>query len=145
MLGLEIARGLHSDRTKVCIFQDGRLMARQVDEKASAMVLDHVRELGIEVVLDRPEEILGDDMVTGIRTYNGEIIECDTVVLATGVQPIVDRPSGLDFKWGGALRSMIACRLPTPFIYAVEECMEHRGGVYGLVGPGFEKVTVDLR
>ncbi len=145
VLGLEIARGLHSDRTKVCIFQDGRLMARQVDEKASAMVLDHVRELGIEAVLDRPKEILGEDAVTGIRTYSEEIVECDTVVLAIGVQPIVDLALRAGLRVGRGIKVNDRMQTSDPFIYAVGECMEHRGGVYGLVGPGFEQATVAVQ
>ena len=142
VLGLEIACALQSDSTTVYILQNDRLMQRQLDQRASAILLDHLRALGFQVILDRAKEILGTDTVTGIRTYSGELIECDTIVLATGVQPGVKLALKAGLKVGRGIKVNDQMQTSDPCIYAVGDCAEHRGRVYGLALPGFEQAKV---
>ena len=70
-------------------------------------------------------------------------LDCDMVVISAGIRPTRKSPrdAGLD---GRARRSSstIRCALPTPDIYAVGECAQHRGSVYGLVAPLWEQAKV---
>jgi nitrite reductase (NADH) large subunit len=142
VLGLEIACALHRDGTEVCIVQPERLMVRQLDARASSMVLEQMHALGIPVILDRAKEILGKDTVTGLRTYSGEVLECNIIVLATGVQPRVELAVGAGLRVGRGIKVNDRMQSSDPAIYAVGECAEHRGRVYGLVGPGYEQAAV---
>jgi NAD(P)H-nitrite reductase large subunit len=106
------------------------------------MVLEQVHALGIPVILDRAKEILGKDTVTGLRTYSGEVLECNIIVLATGVQPMVELAVRAGLRVGRGIKVNDRMQTSDPAIYAVGECAEHRGRVYGLVGPGYEQATV---
>lgn len=142
VLGLETACALQSDSTTVYILQNDRLMKQQLDQRASAILLDHLRAFGIQVILDRAKEILGADTVTGIRTYSGELVECDAIVLATGVQPGAKLALKAGLKVGRGIKVNDQMQTSDPCIYAVGDCAEHRGRVYGLALPGFEQAKV---
>jgi nitrite reductase (NADH) large subunit len=142
VLGLEVACGLRKTGAEVCIVQNQRLLTRQMDAMGSGMVLAHMRALGIEVVLDRTEEILGEEAVTGIRMFGGQVVECDTIVVATGVQPATDLALTAGLRVGRGIKVNDHMQTSDPLIYAVGDCAEHRGRVYGLVGTGFDHAAV---
>ena len=64
------------------------------------------------------------------------------VVVAAGIRPNVDlgRRAGLTVKRGIVVNDFM--ETSTPDIYAVGECVEHRGICYGLVAPLFEQGKV---
>jgi nitrite reductase (NADH) large subunit len=97
------------------------------------------------VLDDGPMEILGAERVSGVRLRSGREIECDTVVLATGIRPNIAlaRDAGLVFQRGIVVDDRM--QTSAPDIYAVGECAQHRGQVYGLVAPGFEQAAVAAR
>ncbi|HXW69873.1 MAG TPA: FAD-dependent oxidoreductase [Methylocella sp.] len=142
VLGVEVACGLRKMGAEVCIVQTQRLLARQMDAKGSVMVLAHMRALGIEVVLDRTEEILGEEAVNGIRMFGGQVVECDTIVVATGVQPVTDLALTAGLRIGRGIKVNDHMQTSDPMIYAVGDCAEHRGRVYGLLGTGFDHAAV---
>jgi nitrite reductase (NADH) large subunit len=144
VLGLEAARAMQKLNTQVMVVEhNDRLMHRQLDEKASTFLFEKVISLGIKIILGSGvREIMGDGQVTGVLLQNGLKLECDTIILSTGIRPNIDlaRDSGLAFSRG--IRVDDAMRTSDPSIYAVGECAEHRGEVYGLVAPGLEQAAV---
>ncbi len=144
LLGIEAARALQRSHTEVSIIQHGsRLMSNQLDEKASGMIREHLISLGIKVYLrDGVQEVLGDRLVSGVRLRSGKELEFDTVVLATGITPNTLLARKLGLSVGRGIRVDDQLRTSNPFIYAVGECTEHRGKVYGLVAPGLEQASV---
>jgi len=88
------------------------------------------------------EEILGSRRVEGVRFADGEEIETDLVVLATGIRPNTDvgRNSGLRVNRGIVVDDYLETSATD--VYAVGECIEHRGKTYGLVAPIMEQVKV---
>lgn len=144
LLGLEAAKALQRSHTEVSIIQHGsRLMANQLDEAAGKMIHKLVDELGINVYLnDSIQEVLGDRLVTGVRMRSGREVEFDTVVLATGITPNTQLARKFGLKVGRGIRVNDQLQTSNPFIYAVGECTEHRGQVYGLVAPGLEQASV---
>ncbi len=147
LLGLETARALNRYRTEVTVVEHNpRLMPNQLDDAASSLLRARVEANGIGVVLDDgPMEILGEVRAEGVRLRSGRRIECDTVVLAAGIRPNIELAcdAGLAFQRGIAVDDRM--QTSDPAIYAVGECAQHRGIVYGLAAPGFEQAAVAAR
>ncbi len=144
LLGLEAARAMQRFNTEVCVIEHySRLMMRQLDDEAAAYLERSVRALGIDVILgDSVKHVLGGNTVTGVQLRSDREIECDTIVVATGIAPNVAlaRAAGLHVNRG--IRVNDAMQSSDPQIYAVGECAEHRDLVYGLVAPGLEQAAV---
>lgn len=147
LLGLETARALQRYRTEVVVVEHNpRLMPNQLDDAAAARMRERVAASGIEAVLnDGPMAILGDGRVSGVRLRSGRVVACDTVVLATGIRPRIElaRDAGLAFQRGIVVDDALLTSAPD--VYAVGECAQHRGLVYGLAAPGFEQAAVAAR
>ena len=88
------------------------------------------------------EEILGTDRAEGVVLADGREIPADLVVLAIGIRPNIDlaRAAGLDVNRGILVGDDM--RTSAPGIYAVGECIEHNGQVFGLVAPIWEQAKV---
>lgn len=144
LLGLEAARALQRSHTEVSIIQHGtRLMPAQLDETGGEMIHHHATSLGIDVILnDSVSEILGERLVSGVRLRSGRELEFDTVVLATGITPNTELARMAGLAIGRGIRVDDQLRTSDPSIYAVGECTEHRGQIYGLVAPGLEQASV---
>src|SRR3546814_12994409 len=65
-----------------------RLMERQLDAPAAAMLKQKLESRGMTVHLGaQTEAILGEDRVSGIRLKDGPIIDATLVVMAVGIRP----------------------------------------------------------
>src|SRR4051795_11718911 len=146
LLGLEAARGVaeHGCATTV-VHLMGRLMERQLDAGAAALLAPAMQELGVEVLLERQTtELLADpsDGVCGVRFADGTELEADLVVISIGIRPQVElaRASGLAVERGGVVddRMVTSCER----VLAVGECAQHRGVVHGIVAPIHEQAAV---
>ena len=144
LLGLEAARAMQRFNTEVVVVEHfTRLMMRQLDAPAAIELLDHVRALGIEVVLgDGVRSIAGDARVSGVQLRSDRALECDTVLVATGIRPNVDLARVAGIHVGRGIRVDDRMLTSDPRIYAIGECAEHRGKVYGFVAPGLEQAAV---
>lgn len=144
LLGLEAAKGLLRFNTKITLVQqDSRLMPRQLDDDAAAMLQARVEEMGVEVITGSGlREVLGKERVTGARIHSGETLSCDTVVLCAGIQPNKElaRAAGLKVRSGIVVDDQLQASHED--VYAIGECCEHQGQTYGLVNPGYEQAAV---
>ncbi|AUX42805.1 nitrite reductase [Sorangium cellulosum] len=145
LLGLEAARGLQNFGLDVHVVHiSGHLMGQQLDATAGAILRTTLEQLGVKVHLNRStKEVLGEDHVTGLRFADGETLDCDLVVISAGIRPNVDLAlrAGLTVERGILVDNHM--RTPDdPRIYAVGECVQHRGHVYGLVAPLWEQGKV---
>ncbi|HWV94808.1 MAG TPA: nitrite reductase large subunit NirB, partial [Vicinamibacterales bacterium] len=98
---------------------------------------------GIRVVLGKSTAaILGDRRATGVEFTGGEKLDANLVVVAAGIRPSVDlgKKAGLTVKRGIVVNDFM--ETSDPDIFAVGECVEHRGVCYGLVAPLFEQGKV---
>jgi nitrite reductase (NADH) large subunit len=145
LLGLEAARGLQQYGVAVTLVHAaGHLMNAQLDAQGGAILKASVERLGITVELAaRTEAIEGNDKVRGVRFADGRIIPCDMVVVAAGIRPstTLAELSGLTVERGIVVDDQLRC-LDEPDIYAVGECVQHRGETYGLVAPLWEQARV---
>ena len=144
LLGLEAARGLHHDHTEVTVVDHARtLMSRQLDDEAAERLREYVLSLGIRVLLnDGIARVTGETTVTGIRLQSGREVRCDTLVIATGIKPNIQLALDAGIAVGRGIRVDDRMCTSDPYVFAVGECAEHRGMVYGLAGPGLEQAAV---
>ncbi|MDG6109300.1 nitrite reductase large subunit NirB [Dactylosporangium aurantiacum] len=145
LLGLEAARGLQRHGVEVTLVHAaGHLMNAQLDAQGGAILKASVERLGITVELAaRTVAVEGTDRVRGVRFADGRVIGCDMVVVAAGIRPntTLAEVSGLTVERGIVVDDQLRC-LDEPDIYAVGECVQHRGETYGLVAPLWEQARV---
>jgi nitrite reductase (NADH) large subunit len=148
LLGLEAARGLQSHGVSVDVVQAaGTLMNQQLDAAGGATLQRSIEALGITVHTDAlASQVLSDGpggKVTGLRFADGRELACDMLVVAAGIKANVELAQVSGLTVGRAIVVDDEMRsIDDPDIYAVGECVEHRGTVYGLVAPLWEQATV---
>lgn len=145
LLGLEAARGLLNYGCEVHLIDIGaHLMGQQLDAQAGAILKTIMEELGLHVHLQKgTTAILGEVRVTGLAFKDGTTLDCDMVVIAAGIRPNAD----LALRCGLTVERAIVVddhmrAVDDPNVYAVGECVQHRGRVYGLVAPLWEQAKV---
>ncbi|MGB3919404.1 MAG: nitrite reductase large subunit NirB [Thiothrix litoralis] len=145
LLGLEAANGLMKQGMNVSVVHLlDTLMERQLDKPAAAMLQKSLEERGMTFLMEHATaEILGDERVTAVRFKNGTEIPADLVVMAVGIKPNTDlgKASGLYCERGIVVSDTMQT-ITDPKIYAIGECVQHRGIAYGLVAPLFEQAKV---
>ncbi|MGK5681466.1 nitrite reductase large subunit NirB [Actinoplanes sp. URMC 104] len=146
LLGLEAARGLQNHLSHVTLVHAaGHLMNTQLNEVAGETLRATIEaRLGIDVVVNgMTTEILGKHAVTGVKLADGRVIPCDVVVVAAGIRANAEMAaaSGLVVERGIVVDDQMRCQ-DEDDIYAVGECAQHRGEVYGLVAPLWEQAKV---
>ncbi|RME10675.1 MAG: NAD(P)/FAD-dependent oxidoreductase, partial [Aquificota bacterium] len=89
LLGVELSSALREAGLDVSLVHIlDRLMEQWLDETASRMLSRKLEGMGIRVLLgSRTVEVMGERKAEGIRLSNGEVLEGDFVVFATGVRP----------------------------------------------------------
>jgi nitrite reductase (NADH) large subunit len=144
LLGLEAARALQGHGLQVeLVHAMPHLMNAQLDAEAGAILKKSVESLGIGVHLDvLATEVLGTEHVEGVVLKDGRRLDCDLLVVAAGVRPHTDVAlrSGLEVERGVVVDDQL--RTDDPDVYAIGECAQHRGSVYGLVQPAWEHARV---
>ena len=145
LLGLEAARGLQAYGLTVDVVHAGpHLMNAQVGPQAGEILRQSVEKLGIFVhTKARTTAIMGDEKVEAIWLLDKPQIPCDMVVVAAGIRPNVDLAVRSGFTVERAI--VVDDQMRTADdddVYAVGECVQHRGEVYGLVAPLWEQAVV---
>lgn len=144
LLGLEAAYGLAKAGTQVSVIHlMDRLMERQLDARASAMLKSAVESKGITVYLNAETAgIRGEEQANSVMLKDGREIAADLVVVAAGIRPNVDlaRTAGLDIGRGVIVDDHM--QTSKAGIHAIGECAEHRGIAYGLVEPAYEQARI---
>ncbi|MCZ2850979.1 nitrite reductase large subunit NirB [Modestobacter sp. VKM Ac-2978] len=144
LLGLEAARALQGHGLQVEVVHAGtHLMNQQLDPDGGAILKHSVEALGIVVHLaTRTTEAIGPDRVRGVVLADGRAIDADMLVIAAGIRPVTEVAllSGLEVERGIVVDDQL--RTDDPDVYAVGECAQHRGELYGLVAPVWEQARV---
>lgn len=141
LLGIEAAYGLSKRGMGATVVHlMDVLMERQLDASAGFLLTEALAEKGVETVLEaQSEEILGaNGRVSGLRLKDGRVLDCDLLVMAVGIRPngTLAKAAGLEVNRGVVVDDTL--RTSDPAIYAIGECVEHRGQCYGLVAPIWE-------
>lgn len=144
LLGLEAARGMQRRQAHVTVVEhESRVMPRQLDAAAGAVLAQRIKGIGVDVRTGvAVRDIAGAGRVEAVHLANGDVLPCDTVIICTGVRANIDLARGAQLPVGRGITVDDHMRTADPDIYAIGECAEHDGQVYGLVGPGFEQADV---
>ena len=144
LLGLEAAYGLAKGGAQVAVVHlMDRLMERQLDAPAAAMLKRAVEAKGITVHLQaETTRICGGKRATGVKLADGRTLDADLVVVAVGIRANVEvaRTAGLEINRGIVVDDTLQTSVAG--IHAIGECAEHRGICYGLVEPAHEQARV---
>jgi nitrite reductase (NADH) large subunit len=144
LLGLEAANGLLKQGMRVTVVHLlDSLMERQLDKASAKLLKRSLEERGLNFLMEaQTEAILGRERVESVRFKDGMEIAADLVVMAVGIRPNIElaRKAGLHCERGVLVTDTL--QTYDPRIYAVGECVQHRGTTYGLVAPLFEQARV---
>lgn len=142
LLGLEAARGLLGRGLEVHVIHlMNGLMETQLDTAASRTLLRTLTAMGVHVHLEKATgEVIGDDRVTGVVFNDGSELAADMVVVSTGIRANADlaKQAELETERGIVVNDDLTS-VSDSSIYAIGECAQHRGTVYGLVAPAWEQ------
>ena len=140
LLGLEAAAGLRACGARVTVVEVAdRLMGQQLDAGAAATLRRALEAQGMTFVLGRSAARIERDRVV---LDDGSELAATRVVVAAGVraETSLARAAGIACNRGIVVDD--ALRTSAPSVWAVGECAEHRGTVYGLWAPLAEQARV---
>ena len=149
LLGLEAAAGLALKGMKVSVVHlMPTLMERQLDPSAGYLLQKAITSRGIDVIVGANTEailgetILGEARVTGVKLKDGRVLPADLVVMAVGIRPNsgLARAAGLECNRGVVVDDFL--RTSDENVFALGECVEHRGQCYGLVAPLYDMAKI---
>ncbi|PPD12527.1 nitrite reductase large subunit NirB [Methylophilus sp.] len=145
LLGLEAANGLKIQGMEVTVVHKNEwLLERQLDKVSGKMLQKSLEARGLTFLLQKDtEQLIGKDgRVVAVRFKDGQEIPADLVVMAVGIRPnyALAASAGIHCNRGIVVNDTM--QTYDPRIYAVGECVSHRGITYGLVAPLFEMAKV---
>lgn len=144
LLGLEAARAMRVYGTSVTIIEhNNHLMYQQLDAEAGQMLQQHMEAMNIMVLSNNNvRKVLGENRIRGVELRNGDIVKCDTVIVATGIRPNTTLALETGLAVGRGIKVNNQLQTNDPNIFAIGDCAEHNKITYGLVAPGFEQASV---
>src|SRR6266849_4042726 len=127
LLGLEAAYGLAKAGAPVTLIHlMDRLMERQLDAPAAALLKSLVERKGIEILLHaNTARIHGQTRVEGVELVDGRRIDADAVIFAAGIRPnvVLAKEAGIPVNRGVVVDDTL--QTGAPDIFALGECAEH--------------------
>lgn len=132
-VGLEAAIALRKRDASVTVIATRWVAPRAFDEKAASLIQKVLENNGIKVINhERVQTIEGEKRVEGVVTEKRSL-ECDTVIMAAGMAPVVDLAKQAGIKVGElggiAVEDTMATSLPG--VYACGDCIETRDALSG--------------
>jgi nitrite reductase (NADH) large subunit len=145
LLGLEAAAGMAARGVEVTVVHImGHLMERQLDEAAGYLLKKALEDKGITVLTSaNSKEILGKDgHVSALLLEDGTELPCDLLCMAVGIRPNVTLAKEAGLAVGRGIHVDDQMMTSIEDIYAVGECVEHDGALFGLVAPLYDQAGV---
>ncbi|BAV47588.1 NAD(P)H-dependent nitrite reductase, large subunit [Mesorhizobium loti] len=144
LLGLEAAAGLNAQGMDVTVLHVmPTLMERQLDPAAGYLLQRAVEQRGIKVITKaNTQAISGNGKVEQVELADGTVIPATLVVMAVGIRPNAALAKEADIAVNRGIVVDAGMRSNDPDIYALGECAEVNGMVYGLVAPLYEMARV---
>jgi nitrite reductase (NADH) large subunit len=149
LLGLEAANGLKLRGMEVSVVHVMPwLMERQLDKVSADLLMQSLEAKGLKFLLEAQtaELIKGESgRVSAVKFKNRDTVPADLVVMAVGIRPNTQLAESAGIQCSprpGGILVNDTMQTFDPRVYAVGECANHRGTVYGLVAPLFEQAKV---
>ncbi|TDL90904.1 nitrite reductase large subunit NirB [Meridianimarinicoccus aquatilis] len=144
LLGLEAAAGLRLRGMDVTVLHlSGHLMERQLDAAAGYLLRADLERRGITVMTEASTKaVRGTDAVEAVELEDGTMLPADLVVMAVGIRPSVAVAKAAGLTVNRAINVDAQMRTSDDSIYAVGECVEFAGQLFGLVAPLYDQAKV---
>ena len=122
----------------------GHLMERQLDEAAGYLLRKELVSRGINVLVStNSKEIIGENgHVKALRLDNGTEIPCDLLCMAVGIRPSIALAAEAGLATGKGVHVDDQMLTSDENIFAIGECVEHDGAIFGLVAPLYDQAKV---
>lgn len=145
LLGLEAAVGLSNRGMDVTVIHNCDIpLNRQLDDEAGLMLKEELESRGLQFLMETQTHSLEGEngKVKRLKFADGSKLETDLVVMAIGVRPNfrLAKESGLYCENGIVVTDTL--QTYDPNIYALGECIQHRGNTFGLVAPLYDQAKV---
>jgi NAD(P)H-nitrite reductase large subunit len=144
LLGLEAASGLRAlGAVPTVVHMAPTLMEMQLDADGGRALGAKIEALGITLKTSaRAVKAYDDEGGRGIELADGTRVPGDAIVVCCGILPNVAlaRDAGLAVERGITVDD--GMQTNDPAVFAIGECVQHRGVMYGLVEPLWEQCAV---
>ena len=171
LLGLEAANGLKLRGMDVTVVHLADwLLERQLDRTAAKLLQQSLEDKGLKFLLNKQtEQLIGtanppqsplvrgeaehsspekgraggvSSRVSAVRFKDGQEVPADLVVMAVGIRPNTALAESAGIHCNRGIVVSDTMQTYDPRVYAIGECVSHRGIAYGLVAPLFEQAKV---
>jgi nitrite reductase (NADH) large subunit len=144
LLGLEAAAGMAARGAAVTVIHlMGHLMERQLDPAAGYLLQRDLEARGIRVLCrGATKAILGKDRAEAVLLEDGTVADADLVCMAVGIRPETRLATDARLDVGRGITVDDRMRCSDPAIFALGECVEHQGQLFGLVAPLYDQARV---
>ncbi len=146
LLGLEAANGLLMQGMQVTLVHTNSvLLNKQLDAPAAELLRATLEKKGIQFKMKTTAikyHANAKGEVSFVELADGTLLTADLVVMAVGIRPnmALAQSAGLYCEKGIVVNDNL--QTYDPKIYAVGECVQHRGDLFGLVAPLWEQAKV---
>ncbi len=147
LLGLEAAAGLAERGMEVTVVHlMGHLMERQLDEAAGYLLRRDLEARGITIRTQASTKaIIGEGRAEAVLLEGDETLPVDLVVMAVGIRPETRLATDAGLTVARGIEVNAQMQSSDPDIFAVGECLEFDGHLFGLVAPLYDQAKVLAR
>jgi len=121
------------------------LLERQLDARAGRLLQGALERRGLHFALGKQtSELIGNaaGRVGAVRFSDGGQLPADLVVMAAGIRANIELAQNAGLPCARGILVDDTLQSFDPRVYAVGECVSHRGVAYGLVAPLFDQARV---
>ena len=144
LLGLEAAYGIakHGIKT-ILVHRSSSILSQQLDSMGGKLLQKNLESYGIEFKLNTTvTQIDGEKEVEKVTFSDGSVVESNIVVFATGIIPNKSLAIDATLECNKGIVVNDFLQTSDENIFAIGECVEHKGNTYGLVAPLYEQAKV---
>ena len=149
LLGLELAAALREMRVDVTIVQlSSRLMQRQLDTTASAMLRERVEAMDINLYTNDQVQLIEKHRAQqpiSVRLKSGTALQCHAVVYAVGTRPNIELAQQAGLDCGRGIRVNGYLQSSDTDILAVGEIAEHQERLMGTTAAAEQQAETAAR
>ncbi|MGB9811117.1 MAG: NAD(P)/FAD-dependent oxidoreductase [Dictyoglomus sp.] len=145
LLGLETGKALSQRGLKIIGLEFfPRLLPRQLDEEGAKILQNIIeKKFSFEFYLGvKAQKIIGSKRFEGIELEDGRKIMGDMLIVSAGIIPHIEvaKNSGIETNKGIIVNNFMETNIEN--IYAVGDCAEHNGRIYGIIPACMEQSEV---
>ena len=149
LLGLELAAALREMNVGVTIIQlSSRLMQRQLDSTASAMLREQVEAMGINLYTNDQVQLIETHrpkQPISVRLKSGTALRCHAVVYAVGTRPNIEIAQEAGLRCGRGIQVNGYLQSSDPDILAVGEIAEFQERLMGTTAAAEQQADTAAR